>query len=492
MKHFLTFFICTILLTLGISSAQINWTKYPGNPVLEPGEPGDWDEYLSPFCILFHEDTCHMWYGGHGTNRRIGYAYSPDGINWTKYEGNPVLDIGSPGSWDDEQVIGPHVLFNSDTFHMWYWAKGNYEHYSIGYATSTDKVNWTKYENNPVLTTSLKFWESASVIYPCVHYDGTTYHMWYSGSNGDYVTIGYATSPDGVNWAKNKNNPVLVREPGKWDLGHVLDPTVLFDGNTFHMWYSGTAKYLNNREFQIGYAMSADGISWKKYDHNPILSPTEGEWDSKGVGYLAVIWDSTGQQFKMWYGGGEDNVVWKDGYATAPVTMDARFEYESTGLDCQFNDESIGIISDWLWNFDDGDSSTERNPIHRYESDGSYNVTLTISSSYGTDDTTMAISVVTGLEENTAETPEKFILFNNCPNPFNPTTKIKFQVPSSKFTTLKVYNILCKEIATLVSQNLKPGTYTYQFDGSHLASGIYYYQLVAGDYQEVKKMILIK
>jgi hypothetical protein len=83
-------------------------------------------------------------------------------------------------------------------------------------------------------------------------------------------------------------------------------------------------------------------------------------------------------------------------------------------------------------------------------------------------------------------------LSQNYPNPFNPSTTINFQIPKSKFTTLKVYNILGKEVATLVSNKLNQGNHTYQFDGKNLASGIYYYQLVAGEFREVKKMILLR
>jgi hypothetical protein len=85
-----------------------------------------------------------------------------------------------------------------------------------------------------------------------------------------------------------------------------------------------------------------------------------------------------------------------------------------------------------------------------------------------------------------------YILRQNYPNPFNPSTTIEFTLPKSEFVELKIYNILGKEVSTLVSNKLNQGNHTYQFKGKNLASGIYYYQLVAGDYREVKKMILIK
>jgi hypothetical protein len=86
----------------------------------------------------------------------------------------------------------------------------------------------------------------------------------------------------------------------------------------------------------------------------------------------------------------------------------------------------------------------------------------------------------------------QYTLHQNYPNPFNPSTKIKFQIQNSKFTTLKIFNILGEEVAVLVSKKLNSGNHTYQFDGKNLASGIYYYQLMAGEFQDVKKMILLK
>jgi flagellar hook assembly protein FlgD len=83
-------------------------------------------------------------------------------------------------------------------------------------------------------------------------------------------------------------------------------------------------------------------------------------------------------------------------------------------------------------------------------------------------------------------------LYQNYPNPFNPSTTIEFTLPQSESVELKVYNILGKEVTTLVSKKLNQGNHTYTFDGTNLASGIYYYQLVAGDHREVKKMILLR
>ena len=83
-------------------------------------------------------------------------------------------------------------------------------------------------------------------------------------------------------------------------------------------------------------------------------------------------------------------------------------------------------------------------------------------------------------------------LNQNYPNPFNPTTTISFSIPSSAFTSLKVYDILGNEVATLVNEEKQAGNYELQFDASNLSSGIYLYKLQVCSFVETKKMILIK
>jgi len=112
----------------------------------------------------------------------------------------------------------------------------------------------------------------------------------------------------------------------------------------------------------------------------------------------------------------------------------------------------------------------------------------------------LKFDLITDIGEKENPLSKIFKLYSNHPNPFNSSTTIEFTLPKSEFVELKVYNILGKEVSTLVSTKLNQGNHTYTFDGSNLASGIYYYQLTAGDpstgsgqrYREVKKMILLK
>ncbi len=100
-------------------------------------------------------------------------------------------------------------------------------------------------------------------------------------------------------------------------------------------------------------------------------------------------------------------------------------------------------------------------------------------------------TVIVGMEKNEASIFTKYCL-SNYPNPFNPSTTIEFQLPKSSNVTLKIFNILGKEVAILVSDRLTAGSYTYDWDASNMASGVYLYHLKAGDFVETKKMILMR
>lgn len=88
--------------------------------------------------------------------------------------------------------------------------------------------------------------------------------------------------------------------------------------------------------------------------------------------------------------------------------------------------------------------------------------------------------------------PLEFALYQNYPNPFNPVTTIKYQIPQSGTVTIKVYDVLGKEIATLANEEKSAGSYEVKFDASRLSSGVYFYKIRAGEYISVRKMILLR
>jgi len=96
------------------------------------------------------------------------------------------------------------------------------------------------------------------------------------------------------------------------------------------------------------------------------------------------------------------------------------------------------------------------------------------------------------VERSSTDLPTDFGFEQNYPNPFNPTTNIMYTVPGREYLNLTVYNILGEKIAILVDEEKAPGEYTVTFDGSKLSSGVYFYRLHAGRFNETREMVLVK
>jgi hypothetical protein len=104
----------------------------------------------------------------------------------------------------------------------------------------------------------------------------------------------------------------------------------------------------------------------------------------------------------------------------------------------------------------------------------------------------LVLSSNTETEQGLITAPEGFALNQNYPNPFNPTTTIRYELPKQAFVTLKVYDLLGKEVATLVQETKTAGSYLASFHAAHLSSGIYFYKLTAGEFTTTKKLVLMK
>jgi photosystem II stability/assembly factor-like uncharacterized protein len=96
------------------------------------------------------------------------------------------------------------------------------------------------------------------------------------------------------------------------------------------------------------------------------------------------------------------------------------------------------------------------------------------------------------IRENSVEFPKNYLLSQNYPNPFNPTTKIEFSIPKSGFVTLRVFDITGRQVSILVNEKLNAGKYSYNWSGSGLSSGVYFYKIESDKFTAVKKMVLIK
>jgi hypothetical protein len=125
------------------------WGVYPDNPIIEPGKPGEWDSWaVMSMTVVKVGDTFHLYYEGGLTScgdLQIGHATSTDGLRWVKDPANPVLRPGEPGEWDEGATWDPFVIYEDGVFKMWYGGeKKNHRDFQCGYAVSKDGVHFEK------------------------------------------------------------------------------------------------------------------------------------------------------------------------------------------------------------------------------------------------------------------------------------------------------------------------------------------------------------
>jgi hypothetical protein len=250
---------------LAESPDGVAWVKHASNPLLKPAGGTAWDSHARiQIAVLKDGLTYKMWYSASdGGPWQVGYATSSDGVAWSVYAGNPVLTVGPSGSWDEFEADAPTVIKDGSVFKMWYGGcDEDYTSCSVGYATSTNGTTWTKHASNPVMTGAPGAWDEGMTAWLSVLKNGSTYEMWYTGNGG----IGRATSTDGIHWTKDAGNPVFSAVPGG---SAPLQPSVLLENGTYKMWF----RYSVGGQTSIGYAESPDGIHWTVLPGNPVLTP---------------------------------------------------------------------------------------------------------------------------------------------------------------------------------------------------------------------------
>jgi hypothetical protein len=195
------------------------------------------------------------------------------------------------------------------------------------------------------------------------------------------------------------------------------------------------------------------------------------------------------------------------GFVTTGWTTCYSGTYNPGGTGWQY----VNLTTPFLWNgasnllvevcFDNADwdenttvySTSATGRTWHQHTDGSAGCSLPSGALQSTrPNTCLTINLVVGNNNQQALIPEVFSLQQNYPNPFNPVTSIKFSLPKQSNVKLVVYDAIGREVATLVNGELKAGVYNETFDGTSLASGVYFYRIDAREFTDVKKMVLIK
>ena len=316
--------LSALILFFGVGKplmAQTNWVKHEGNPILT-GQADSWYEDIAVAVVIHEENTFKMWFSASeqawsaSKGHSIGYAESDDGLEWEVRE-DPVIPVGPDGSWYRSKWPGT-VLRINDTLKMWYGASAdafNY-HFSMGYAWSVDEHFWN-IDTVPLLGPGEPgSWDDSGNHHPKVHFDGTTYHMWFNGFTGGAFgpdQIGYATSTDGIHWEKDTlHNPVFPIQPSTFYSTWVWTGSVLVQDGEYQMWF----RAYDGQLIRFGYATSTDGINWEPgNDNQPVLTSGPELWENWDIFFPSVLWHDG--QYKMWYTGQCYGCDFKLGYATS-------------------------------------------------------------------------------------------------------------------------------------------------------------------------------
>ena len=253
-----------------------------------------------------------MVYAQGGTDHigRIGLAISPDGGKWDKHgNGLPVFEPTGTDTFDSHFLDTPCIEKVGDTYYLYYMGmrSNNTPGAAIGAATSTDLIHWTRVSAEPVLTPGEpEDWDGLWVESPTVRVLDGKFFMWYTGVGGNWLPqVGLATSSDGVHWTKSPKNPVLGGGSGSaWDDFTGAVPVVIRKGGAFQMFFAGISKAEVAQKLntpKLGLAISNDGVTWKKYSGNPIITAGNTYGQPAGPYNLGAVFDEAPQRYMVRY-----------------------------------------------------------------------------------------------------------------------------------------------------------------------------------------------
>ena len=245
---------------IGYATSQdgILWEELPA-PVLTVGSAGEFDSQdLKSICVLHDENEYKMYYTATNSSAmpRLGLATSSDGITWTKYAQNPILELGDAGSWNEYRSHNAAVVKGNDLYYLWFTGSNTNSEVGIGLAYSTDGISWEEDQQSPVIMTSSNIeWESTYLSLPSVvkREDGS-FLMAYMGFDGLYRQVGLATSPDGIQWTRHPNNPIIPHGAvGSWNEETSTGPSIaIIEQGLYEMWYAGNSIYATSTSWSFG------------------------------------------------------------------------------------------------------------------------------------------------------------------------------------------------------------------------------------------------
>jgi len=279
------------------------WRKITPNALFPCGETDAWDRDPSAPHVLRVGDKLRMYYMGRLDGRiRTGFAEAPvdDPLNWTKHPGNPVLDLAGPGEPDSEWCAYPWVVPITETrWHMYnvgfggeYWRERAKIWYTMLAVSDDAGITWTRSGLGPLINVGEKGAPHEAASGSCaVLKVGDEYRMYYTAlrdgpgyPRGLYISIALATSPDGRAFTPHEAGAVV--EP---DIDNPLEdfccskPVVYLKNGRYQLWYNTAGL-----KYRVRYAESDDGIHFEP-DPNVVIDASESGWDAVMTEYPCLV-----------------------------------------------------------------------------------------------------------------------------------------------------------------------------------------------------------
>jgi len=459
MKYSITVsFLISLLGVISISYGQ--WPKNIidssiNNPaIVEVGDidgDGDLDAAATSFsgsAVLWYENASPNWY-----EYSVGTLLGAVGVNIADIDGDSLTDVVAAG--------------NSANKVVWYKNGGG------------TPITWTEYHIADLVSA-----ETAEAV--DIDDDG----------DQDVIVTGVSS-----------NHVVLYRNMGgtpvSWE-------TVTIDANLGGAMCTDFGDIDRDNDLDvIATGRNANDVvwyenpSWTKYTIDPNLV---GAWgvrvgDFDGDDTLDVAAAGIDADQVVWYGNSHAGQNWTK-YIIADnlngamclyvgdMNHDDNLDVVATG---RYDNEVICYESDLpTWSVETIDDNLAwANYVYLADFDDDTDLDVFVTG-WNANQVVLYVNPVVNIKPLSDVAPARFVLSQNYPNPFNPKTVIEFTIPASEFVTLNVYNTLGEKVATLVSDRFSVGSYRYEWDASALASGIFLYILQAGEYVEMKKMVLMK
>lgn len=439
-------------------------------------------------CVASSGDSVHVvWRDLRDGNAEIYYKRSTNkGLNWGA---DTRLTNNSANS------IDPSISISGSVVHV-VWIDRRDGNDEIYYQSSSNGgTSWgssTRLTNNPAIS----IYASVSVSVSMVHV------VWQDYRDGNYEIYHMRSTDGGTSWgteARLTNNTALSGSP-----------SVSVSGLDVHVTW--TDERAGSSNFEIYYKRSTDGgTTWgadTRLTNNSAFSTSASSAASGSV--VHVVWsDLRDGNNEIYYkrssdGGsswGVDTRLTNNGGASYSSSLSVSgtavhviwIDDRDGNFEIYYNLSTDGGIS-WgsdtrltnnsaLSNF--SSVSTSGSVVHIVwwdERDGNPEIYYKLNPTGN----------VTGIENISSELPKEYSLEQNYPNPFNPATKISYHISKSDFVSLKIYDVLGNEVATLTDEYKPAGTYEIKFDAKNLSSGIYFYKLNSGSLSQINKMVLMK